>query len=383
MKISIITVTYNCASTIEKTLKSVVSQDYSDIEYVVIDGASTDGTKDIIEKYLDGITYYCSEKDGGIYDAMNKGIKNTTGDVVLFLNGDDSFIDNYVIGNIVNKFDNNPHAEIIIGKESINGRLSDKYDPDRDISLYVDVFFPHQATFAKKYLYEKIGGFDNTYRISADYDWILRAYSNGVSIMWVDDVVSVFKSGGRSASIECVTEEFLISKKYLNLVGDTNLYQLANEHYGKEFCDIFMWEQINNADYDVVVEEALALHINKGRRLTNWGAGINGKALCRFLRDNHLEVSCFYDSDISKFGQVINGVAVKEYCGADCYIIISSKDHEDEIARILSEKGLVEYNDFMRFSTFARTIVKSIFNRHAICKKFYMRTNLNVPEYIT
>ena len=100
MRISVITVTLNCGSTIERTIKSVISQQNTNYEFIIIDGKSTDGTCDIIEKYMDNITYYVSEPDQGIYYAMNKGIVQATGDYLIFLNGDDYFVDDTVLARI-------------------------------------------------------------------------------------------------------------------------------------------------------------------------------------------------------------------------------------------------------------------------------------------
>ena len=104
MKVSIITVVYNNRFTISDAIESVISQDYPEIEYIVIDGLSTDGTQEIIRSYCDRITHFVSEKDHGLYDAMNKGIRLATGDVVGMLNSDDIYFDNSVISTVVNQF---------------------------------------------------------------------------------------------------------------------------------------------------------------------------------------------------------------------------------------------------------------------------------------
>ncbi len=104
MKCTIITVSYNAVNTIESTINSVLSQDYNDIEYIIVDGSSSDGTKEIIQRYNDKITKWISEKDNGIYDAMNKGILLATGDVIGILNADDLYSSNDIISKIVNQF---------------------------------------------------------------------------------------------------------------------------------------------------------------------------------------------------------------------------------------------------------------------------------------
>lgn len=382
IRLSVITVTYNCIETVEQTINSVLTQDYQNIEYIVIDGASTDGTREIIEKYYDRIAYSCSEKDFGIYNAMNKGLTHVTGDVVLFLNGDDYFVNEQVVSKIVREFENSPQTEIIIGKERINGRVPDTYDPNNNQTLYVGVFFPHQATFAKKSVYEKIGRFDEQYKISADYDWILRACFNGLKIKWIDEVISDFKSGGRSASVGCVAEEFLISTKYLQMIGDKKMLSYAYKHYSREFGALFFWELINKGGEDNIVREVLPSVLDISKPLCIWGAGINGQLLIRFLTSNRIEVHCIFDSDSSKSGGKIGEIAINEYDGSGCFIVISSQDHEEEIAENLDEKGLNEGGDYIKYSTLAYELVKRVFDKHLICKEFYQKTGLNVLDYI-
>ena len=111
MKVSIITITYNSAATVEDTLRSVVNQDYPHIEYLIIDGKSKDNTLQIVEKYKDKIAKVVSEKDKGLYDALNKGIRHATGDIVGMLHSDDLYASNHVISDIVKTFEANPTAE--------------------------------------------------------------------------------------------------------------------------------------------------------------------------------------------------------------------------------------------------------------------------------
>ena len=383
MKISIITVTYNCADTIEHTINSVVAQDYDEIEYIVIDGASTDGTCEIIKKYADRIAYYCSERDSGIYNAMNKGLKRATGDVVLFMNGDDCFEDDLVLADISREFEMHPDAEIIIGRERINGRISVSYDPNVNRSIYVDTFFPHQATFVRKKLYDTLGGFDEQYRISADYDWILRAYFSGAKVKWVDRVVSVYATGGRSASIACVADEYLISTKYLVKLKEEKLISYAKQHYSKMFCEMLLWEFMNSDTKDPIICNALRSIFGTQERINIWGAGINGRALCRFLQRNDFEITTIFDADRSKSGSVLEGIKIRTYEGADGLIIISTRDYEDDIAATLDEKGLEEFKDYIRFSSLAQELVRQVFEIHQKCGDFYRTTGLRVLDYLS
>jgi len=194
MKISIITVTYNCAKTIERTIKSVISQKYQDLDYIIIDGNSTDGTKEIIERYRDNLSFYISEPDDGIYHAMNKGLKQVKEGYVLFLNGDDFFIDPYVLCNVAKYF--NGEDAILIGRVIYGGKKSELINVNSDKSNFLNVFYPHQATFVPVSKYAELGYFDTQYRISADYDWICRAIVNGSLIKAIDVTICVFSLGG-------------------------------------------------------------------------------------------------------------------------------------------------------------------------------------------
>ncbi|MDH5682011.1 MAG: glycosyltransferase, partial [Spirochaetota bacterium] len=118
IKISVITVCYNSEKTIEETLKSIYAQSYPNIEHVIIDGQSTDRTVDIIKKYKDQYQYFVSEKDNGIYHAMNKGIEASSGDILFFLNSDDYFPDEKVVEDVVNKFVENPELDAVYGNQS-------------------------------------------------------------------------------------------------------------------------------------------------------------------------------------------------------------------------------------------------------------------------
>lgn len=180
MKISIITVSYNSQSTILDTIDSVNHQDYPNIEHVFIDGKSTDNTLDIIKSKSKRKNVIISEKDNGIYDAMNKGIKYCTGDIIGILNSDDLYCSNLVIGQIVKAFDKS-------GKDIVYGNINyvDKENTNKVIrkwksSNYITNSFkkgwhpPHPSFFVKKEVYEKYGNFDLNLKIAADFDLMYR-----------------------------------------------------------------------------------------------------------------------------------------------------------------------------------------------------------------
>ena len=197
MKISIITVCYNARATIERTLKSVTGQTYADKEFVVIDGGSTDGTLDILKKYEDKIDVLASEPDKGIYDAMNKGVAKASGDYVIFINADDYFYDDNVLTEVAKC----PPADFIFGdqydEEDGNRQLAENLDA-LDVYHMFRGYFAHQSILAKRELFQKYGNFDLSYKICADWDWILRCLVNGASTARIDSPVAVFTIGGAS-----------------------------------------------------------------------------------------------------------------------------------------------------------------------------------------
>lgn len=205
---SIITVVYNGEDHIEECIQSVLDQNYSNIEYIIIDGGSTDNTNTIIEKYSSKLSYYVSEPDKGIYDAMNKGLKKATGDFIGILNADDYFFKNTTL-EVVNAFSSS-NADVIYGDiQKLKIIDSKKYfiteKPDlNNIERTMSIF--HPATFIKRSVYDSIGYFDTKYRFSADYDLIYRIYKKACKFHYLETVLTVFRTGGASA-LNCSSYE--------------------------------------------------------------------------------------------------------------------------------------------------------------------------------
>lgn len=203
MKISLITVCYNSEATLETTIKSVIEQTYKNIEYIVIDGNSTDKTKDIIQSNIDLIDIYISEDDDGVYDAMNKGIKLATGDVIGFLNSDDFFKSSLVLSKI-NEIFEVKKADISYG--NMHYVLRDNIKNIRRLwisgeykkNYFEDGWVPGHPTFyAKRNLYEKHGCFDLNYKLAADYELMLRfMIKPNLNIEYISEVLVVMRLGG-------------------------------------------------------------------------------------------------------------------------------------------------------------------------------------------
>ena len=205
MKVSIITTVYDSIDTIETSIKSVLGQSYKDIEYIIIDGGSTDGTIDIVNKYKSKIAVFVSERDSGIYDAMNKGIKLATGDIIGILNSDDFYFDNYTIEKIVNNF-------IEYGNDSLYGDLVyvDAVDTNKIIRYWKAGNFkyhnlklgwmpPHPTFFVRREIYQKLGTYNLEYKISADYDLMLRFLGKfKISVSYLPQILVKMRVGGNS-----------------------------------------------------------------------------------------------------------------------------------------------------------------------------------------
>lgn len=225
MKISIITVCFNSEKTIRETIESVLSQqtnNTNEIEYIIIDGGSNDSTLSIINEYRDKIAQLISEPDKGIYDAMNKGIRLSTGDIVGILNSDDLFNHQNVLACVSDTFKNNIDIDAVYGDlfyfntenptKSVRFWKSKAYYP----SFFDDGFvIPHPTLFVSKQVYEKVGLYYSGFKISSDYEWMLRAFKvNKYHPFYINEVLVKMRMGGES------------TKNWRNiLLGNKEIYQ--------------------------------------------------------------------------------------------------------------------------------------------------------------
>lgn len=194
--ISIITVVRNGASTIEQTIMSVLSQDYPDFEYIIVDGVSTDGTLDILEKYSDKIRYV-SEPDAGIYDAMNKGISLAKGDWLYFLGCDDVFYNNLVLSNI---FSNSTYSEFKVVYGNVQFLHSNiVFDGEFDDVKMYDRTICHQAIFYRKEVFAEYGNFSIEYKTASDHIFNVYVYCfNPKAWHYINQIVAIYNEKGAS-----------------------------------------------------------------------------------------------------------------------------------------------------------------------------------------
>ena len=209
MKVSIITVSYNAEGTIADTVNSVLAQDYDNIEYIIIDGASTDKTLDILERFNQEKFILVSESDKGLYDAMNKGIQNATGDLIGILNADDIYANNSVISKVVSKVKETNvdclYSDLKYVKEDLKTTVRNWVSGDYVSGAFKKGWMPpHPTFFVKRKCYEKFGVFDLQFRTSADYELMLRfIHKEGLSVAYLPETTILMRVGGQSnASIQ-------------------------------------------------------------------------------------------------------------------------------------------------------------------------------------
>ena len=205
MTVSVITVCFNAALTIRDTIESVLSQNYPYIEYIVVDGKSTDGTVDIIKSYGERISKFISEPDRGIYDAMNKGINLAEGDIVAILNADDFYVSSDVISKVVEEFKRN-QADVVYGDIVI----VDSEDTDKIVRYWKSGKYrpgafkwgwhpPHPAFFVRTEIYKKYGVFDLEFQVAADFE-IMARFMERYKVRWsyIPEVLVKMRAGGKS-----------------------------------------------------------------------------------------------------------------------------------------------------------------------------------------
>jgi glycosyltransferase len=205
MKISIITISLNNASVIKETIDSVLAQNYDDLEYILIDGGSNDGSLEIIHSYIKKIDYFISERDTGIYNAINKGIGAATGDIVGLLHAGDVYSDFDVLANVNDAFVRHD-TEIVYGHSLVfdknrNRIVRKNISPVYKESLMKFGWFPsHQSTFFKSSVFSNYGSYNENYKISADYEFLLRLlHVNKIKPVMIDLFIVKFYLGGASS----------------------------------------------------------------------------------------------------------------------------------------------------------------------------------------
>ena len=247
MKISIITVVWNNKTTIADAIDSVLSQTYKDIEYIIVDGASTDGTIEIVQSYGDKVSKFISEEDNGLYNAMNKGISIASGEIVGILNSDDFYLNEFVIEKVIGEFNkkkcDSVYADLVYVKSDNLNETVRYYDSSYfNLTKFAYGWMPaHPTFFVKLDVYKKYGLFKENLRIGADFDILVRfLYTHKISYSYIQEVIVKMRIGGVStnglgATLLIVKEQLQVCKE--NGI-DTNIFKICLK-YPRKVIELF------------------------------------------------------------------------------------------------------------------------------------------------
>lgn len=243
MKISIITVTYNSESTLKDTIESVLRQDYPHVEHILIDGNSSDNTVKIIESYAH-ITNWISEKDKGLYDAINKGIHRATGDIIGILNSDDFFPNEKVLSIIAEQF-KDPEVDAVIGdiafvkpenlERIVRHYSSANFHPKKFAAGYMPA---HPSFYVRKKFYDAYGGYKLDYKIAADYELLIRfMHTKGIRFRYIPEILVYMRTGG--VSNQSPMSRYVLNKEIVRACAEngikTNMARLSMKYFNKIF----------------------------------------------------------------------------------------------------------------------------------------------------
>lgn len=351
LKISIITVVYNGADTIEQAVRSVLGQEYGNMEYIVIDGGSTDGTKEILDRYAKFVSRIVSGPDDGIYDAMNKGVFHTTGDIVAFLNSDDWY-EPGAVGRAA-KYLEESGADMLLGSVNYikDGSVERVIRPDIG-KIYTAIPCCHQGIFVRKELFDRVGLFDLNYLVCADYDWILRAYNADAKVLCVEDIFANYRAGGSSSRQEyrMFAESMGISLANARRLGMDGLASGIRQAWERTEEDFF-YRLVCRKDADFIkgmMDGQAEYYI--------WGTGFYGLECCRLFKRMELSVKGFIDN--YKTEEFVEGypVFLPGQTEGQGLICVASMDYEEEIVGQLKRSGVCRERYFC-FSSIRNRII--------------------------
>jgi glycosyltransferase involved in cell wall biosynthesis len=244
-RLSIVTVTYNAAQVVRETLESVVQQTYPNIEYIIIDGGSTDGTQDIINGFREHISYFRSEPDDGTYDAMNKAIDIATGEWIIFINAGDFLVNDGIVTQVFAKPIPENYA-FIYGDYIWKGDKHEMRIASRSLKkMWQRICFSHQSLFARTRLMKE-KKFDLRYKIVSDYNFYFSSYMEGAEFLMVDYPISVFRAGGLSDInfMERTYERWRVVTQYKkSLIVHLYYLWLVADHY--KYLPISAWRALS------------------------------------------------------------------------------------------------------------------------------------------
>ncbi len=341
-KITIITVVFNAILYLEETIKSILSQNYNNIEYIIIDGGSKDGTIDIIKRYEKYVSYWVSEKDEGIYHAMNKGIEKATGEWINFMNAGDTFCNNDTISTVIKCL--KPDTDLISGDMYyINENNEKKYLRHKEINYPLqNMFCYHQSLFTKTSIMKDIK-FSTEFKVSGDYDFLLKCYMKNYKFQYLDIPIANFRAGGMAESQNIIAriEDMFIQSKYLKNPSD-----IFNSH---SFARFNSYTKTNNSSLTKFLNELFLqckeFNLDK-RKFVLYGYGNIGEILYTKYKDNIISI---VDQNHKKIDQNnVKNLQVLKSIDFE-YILISVLGKEKEIESYLIKEFNIPQYKILKF----------------------------------
>ncbi len=371
VKISVVTVCFNSEKTLEQTIQSVINQSYKNVEYIIIDGGSTDGTLDIIKKYEHYISYWVSEPDKGTYDAMNKGIRQASGDLVAFLNSDDWYSMD-ALQRVAMKY-KRTNADILYGDLSVVGDdgtqkiLYSRANVDFNAIFYSTVV-DHPCAFVKTSILKQ-RPFNTKYIIAADYDMFNEFHLRNYKFEYVDNgYIANFRLGGYSttAIIECKKEAYNIGKKYLRYYKNEEWYPKVKGILRQNRLLIFLMQIQGKLDekYRNKIKRVFGAH--KIDKVYIFGAGEVGLYLGMILLSIGLSF-CFVDNNVGIQGteKLNKPVLVPDSIvpSAGSVVLIANSGNTEAMKRQLCRIGFEQNKTFFDFRDWCMYLLYLKYNK--------------------
>lgn len=378
MKVSIITVCFNSAKTIAQTIESVIGQTYQNVEYIIIDGGSSDGTLDIIQQYESHLSQWGSEPDRGIYDAMNKGIAKATGDIIGIINSDD-WCDTQAIERVVACF-LEQKVDIVHGKMTYvtqHDRVQCMHGTGSlDDRIFKGMICHHPTVFVKKELYEKYGAFDTVYRIAADYDLMLRFYGRQCSMAYLPYNLAYFRLGGFSAQKmwRCRIETKQAAWRHLNLCSADIVQAMESRmkcHFAEIRKDVRRKYLVQRAARRTSKEQGkkiLRCLLGAKESVAIFGAGLDGLYCFQWFTNFHVPVYCFMDNAPEKQAQKMGGLPIHcpesvKHDREKMMIVIAAGNYQNRIEEQLLCIGMQKSMDYVYLSDLQDAFVRMVYEK--------------------
>ncbi|QJD85211.1 glycosyltransferase family 2 protein [Cohnella herbarum] len=339
-KITIVTACYNSERYIEDTIRSVAKQTYPNIEYIIVDGYSKDRTLEIVDQHRGVISIVISEEDNGIYDAFNKGVQASTGEIVYFLGSDDYLADSDVIKDVVNFFIET-NAVLVYGNVHLN-EAPDANAPFRKIGRVYTVndfkqgHMPHHAgVFVRRELFDEVGLFNTGYQISGDFDFVLRCFMNSsYTTRYFKRSINVFREGGVSSNIrtkrKSLSETFDIVNKHFGIdMSPTITNIMINEYYKRWLTQSIL----TNRDITAVLKEM------GSNKVAVFGTLLLSTILVTDMKKQGIQVQVLLDNDPERQDYLVNGLHIYspdwliQHPGEYDAVLIAIESDSDQIVK--------------------------------------------------